>query len=573
MKPSLDNALAPMPRIRGRRQSWPWIWLSLLLHGVVQAQSVTPNSQPLQVPNFVVPAPAASSVLPPIELPRRDDFEGLVGGVRVHVSDFRLTGNTVLEPALLDGIFAAYRNRPLGFADLQALRSKLTRAYIDHGYITSGVLLPEQVIRDGVVELQAVEGRLTDVSVLTDGVFEPAYFADRLRLSAEPVIRIDRIEERLQRLQRDPRVAGLRAALRPGERRGEALLDVLVKERDPREFSVALSNHTNPSLGATGVEAYYRDLNASGHGDTLDTDLRLTEGLREFGLRYNRPINAMDTLLGLHLRGSRGAIVDDDFADLDIRSDILSYGLVFTQPLLDRVDQRLALYLSLDRRRSRSTLLDEGFSFSEGPENGVARLTLLRLGLDWQLPGRDRVSAARLQLTRGLDAWGATVHGDGRPDGRFTSLLGQVQHVQRFDWRSLRLILRGEFQLSDDRLLGLEQYALGGHASVRGYRENQVLRDQGVFASLEGRFAVWHTPGDPSHADLSLFVDAGRAANRHGGQAQTLSSIGVGLLGRLQGNWQYRVFWAQGLQSVDRGQEPDLQDEGLHFWLGYRWPG
>jgi hypothetical protein len=27
------------------------------------------------------------------------------------------------------------------------------------------------------------------------------------------------------------------------------------------------------------------------------------------------------------------------------------------------------------------------------------------------------------------------------------------------------------------------------------------------------------------------------------------------------------------LQSVDRGQEPDLQDEGLHFWLGYRWPG
>lgn len=573
MMPLLAAEPGRLPRWRGRRAALFWVSAFFWLPATAPAQSVTPNSQPLQVPDFVVPAPAVGGVLPPIDLPRQDDFAGVVGGLRVRVSDFRLRGNTVLEPAVLDGIFAAYRNRLLGFADLQALRSALTRAYIDRGYITSGVLLPEQVIRDGVVELQAVEGRLTDVNVLTDGVFEPAYFADRLRLSAEPVIRIDRIEERLQRLQRDPRVAALRAALRPGERRGEALLDVLVKERDPREYSVALSNHTNPSLGATGMEAYFRDLNAGGHGDTLDVDLRLTEGLRELGLRYNRPVNAMDTLLGLHLRGSRGAIVDDDFADLDIRSDILSYGLVLTQPLLDRVDQRLALYLSLDRRRSRSTLLDEGFSFTEGPENGVARLTLLRVGLDWQLPGRDRVSAARLQLTRGLDVWGATVHGDGRPDGRFTSLLGQVQHVQRFDWRSLRLILRGEFQLSDDRLLGLEQYALGGHASVRGYRENQVLRDQGVFGSIEGRFAVWHTPGDASHADLSLFVDAGRAANRHGRQAQTLSSIGAGLLGRLQGNWQYRVFWAQGLQSIDADQEPDLQDEGLHFWLGYRWPG
>ena len=178
-------------------------------------------------------------------------------------------------------------------------------------------------------------------------------------------------------------------------------------------------------------------------------------------------------------------------------------------------------------------------------------------------------------MSLGLDAVGATVHDDGRPDGKFTSVLGQVQHVQRFPWRNARLILRGEFQLTDDRLLTMEQFSIGGHASVRGYRENQLVRDYGAFVSAETRISVWNNSSGASFADLALFADAGRGRNNSSDAStipEDLASIGAGILGRLYAHWVYRLYWAHPLKQFDTDLDADLQDEGLHFSLGYQWP-
>jgi hemolysin activation/secretion protein len=99
------------------------------------------------------------------------------------------------------------------------------------------------------------------------------------------------------------------------------------------------------------------------------------------------------------------------------------------------------------------------------------------------------------------------------PDGEFFAWLGQFQWVRRFDPWGAQLVFRTDVQLAEDPLLSLEQFAMGGHATVRGYRENELVRDNGIISSLEVRVPLWSdTPGRPM-VELAPFFDWGNSWN------------------------------------------------------------
>src|SRR6202011_4600055 len=67
----------------------------------------------------------------------------------------------------LRAIVRRYENRPLGVSDINILMETLTRAYVNKGYITTRVYLPEQDIKGGILKLQVLEGRLASFSTST----------------------------------------------------------------------------------------------------------------------------------------------------------------------------------------------------------------------------------------------------------------------------------------------------------------------------------------------------------------------------------------------------------------------
>ena len=73
---------------------------------------------------------------------------------------------------------------------------------------------------------------------------------------------------------------------------------------------------------------------------------------------------------------------------------------------------------------------------------------------------------------------------------------------------------------------------------MRGYRENQVVRDQGYSASIELRYPLLGRPGASHWLYLIPFVDVGEAWDR-GESHQSLRSIGLGI------NWQFRKLFAE----------------------------
>jgi hemolysin activation/secretion protein len=58
--------------------------------------------------------------------------------------------------------------------------------------------------------------------------------------------------------------------------------------------------------------------------------------------------------------------------------------------------------------------------------------------------------------------------------------------------------------------LPLEQMAIGGRFSVRGYRENTMVRDHGLIVSLEGRIPLVENRRWAEFVQLVPFVDFGR---------------------------------------------------------------
>jgi len=124
-------------------------------------------------------------------------------------------------------------------------------------------------------------------------------------------------------------------------------------------------------------------------------------------------------------------------------------------------------------------------------------------------------------------------------------------------------------QYSPTTLLSVEKFALGGLDSVRGYRQNQVVRDNAVLGTIEGRYQLESVAG----LELVVFTDYGAGENANDALSQgrdSLSSIGTGISYQSLSGLSAELFFAHGFQDVEVSHY-DLQDEGIHFRLSYNY--
>jgi outer membrane protein assembly factor BamA len=75
------------------------------------------------------------------------------------------------------------------------------------------------------------------------------------------------------------------------------------------------------------------------------------------------------------------------------------------------------------------------------------------------------------------------------------------------------MVARTTMQFSTEHLFPLEQIAVGGRYSVRGYQEFTFVRDNGFLASLEFRVPVFTTADGVDRLHLAPFADVGRSWN------------------------------------------------------------
>lgn len=530
------------------------------------------------IPDFEPTDRARGSVLPPVEQLADPSLEALEAGAQVRIHTVDLRGNTVFDEQEIGPVVRPYLAREIGFEELQQLRDDLTLAYVERGYVTSGAIVPPQSLEDGVLEVWMVEGRVTDIQVTTDGRLRESYIESRLARAAGTPVNADTLERALQVLRQDERISGLRARLEPTERRGEALLQVEVVESRPWRVRLAGNDYSSPAIGSGRGELRASWNNVTGFGDELFAEYRGGVGLQDVRARWEWPVTPWDTRVSAHFRRTWSKVVEAPLDDYDISSQTATYGFRLSQPLYRTARSNLGAFLVGEYRSSETFLLGDPFSFVPGPDDGRVDLAVLRLGGDWTWRAPQQVLSARTVFSGGFPWLGATRNdAPDVPDAKFFAWLGQLQYARRFPKAlDIQLVVRGDVQLANSPLYALEQFAIGGHATVRGYRENRLVRDNGVVGSVELRLPVplpgwreWHP-----RFELAPFVDAGHSWNTDRGELGASTLLGVGIGGRLQlrEGLDFQVYWGHDVKEVRNLGDDSLQDQGVHLGIVWELP-
>ncbi|MEM1393634.1 MAG: ShlB/FhaC/HecB family hemolysin secretion/activation protein [Cyanobacteria bacterium P01_H01_bin.150] len=595
-------------------------WL-LLLHlgltittifnaGVVKAQVTNPDSeqlspqdvipptpQPLPIPDpNPSPPPPPEDVLPSPQTPSPSDK--LSATETITVTEFEFVGNTVLTSVELNQRINnkfIENNLPKTFSlqELLQIAAEVASFYAEKGYSTSGAIIsiPEATRNQqrGIVNIKVIEGKLEEINVTGSRRLNRSYIKSRLGVSLDKPLNIEGLQERLQLLSLNPLIKQVSAQLSAGSRQGLSVLNVEFKEAKSFNTTLSLDNGRSPSVGSFQRQIFAREGNVTGLGDALSLGYSNTDGSNSLDASYTLPLNSQNGTLRFSFNTTDSNVIEPPFDDInedgrgsDIESQSSFYEISLRQPLSRGVKNRtfreFALGISGSLRDSETSLLDEPFPLSPGADDeGDTRVFALRFFQDWTQQNAKEVIAFRSQLSVGLNALNSTVNeripetGEFVPDSRFFAWEGQAQWVRVLAPETL-LLVRANAQLSDQGLLSSEQFTVGGLGSVRGYRQNQLLADNGVFASTEVQIPILRTGNKSAPTGILQiipFFDIGTAWNNSGIEnpsTSTLVSLGMGLQWRNNNDFIARLDWGIPLTDID-SRDRTWQENGLLFSL------
>ena len=515
---------------------------------------------------LVLPAAAqaqAPGALPPVVLPGPAEPETFT------LTRISITGARTAPVADLQALAAPYLQRPLRLLDVEDLRQRINRELVARGLVNSGVVLAPgavQALAGGTLQLQLIEGRVTELRQQGLGGLSPQYLRSRL-LRPDETLNLPELQARFAAVLADPLVDRLNARLLPGTALGQSTLEVDLTRAAPVQLSLFANNQGAPSVGSTIGGAELRLLGLTGWGDLFTAVLARSGGTEQHDLAWTLPLAARTTTLQLRGARSNASVVEEPLASLGIASRVDTQEATLTHPLLDSARQRLQLGLAWSRRDSRTTLDGEPFSFNPGESDGHTRVRTWRLVQDGTWRDDRRVLALRSTFVFGRHGGAAEGPVPGLPRRAYRLWLGQAQGSLPLGEGSSQLLLRGTLQHTGHTLVPLEQLGLGGRHTVRGYRENTLVRDRGWALSAEGQFPLLGGDGARRRLQGVGFVDAGQGRNV-GGPAQRLASVGLGLKGQFD-DWEADLYIARRLERRPTDTHGDLQDHGIH--LSVRW--
>jgi hemolysin activation/secretion protein len=530
-------------------------WCGAPLYAQQVPPGATPGGALPQVQPAVPPAPRAEELF---SIPRVFDRPlGLDEGPRLLVTSFRLVGaedrpqrgvRVAEVEALLEEARKAQPAEGFTINQLQEVAGRVAAYYREHGFILAQSFVPAQNVVGGQVNVEVLEGRLSGVVV--EG--NKHYSSGTLLRPFTPLIGApvdkDSIESALLTLTNYPGITAF-GVLGAGKDVGTTNLTLRVQSEKRFQLDTAVDNHGSQFAGEYRgqVTATVNDL--LGRADRLQVT-----GLYAFdsgegqgfygGVDYEIPLfSARDSLRFSHLTNAYDvggpAVTSGAESDGRTRIDEIGYRHDFSPTRLGSTSIGLAVNVKHAEFRTPPTTLFED-------DLTTARLDFQWERVDTRFRGIDRVA---LSVTHGfndllgsLDEYDPAATGGASrlgASGQFDKITLKLQRLQRLT-RSTSLVLRADAQFTDDPLVSLEQFSLGGPEAVRAYPTAEILAEKGVLATIElllGAPGFANRPAFGSRTwgqvlQISMFADYGNGKSNDpllSAQAQSVDLAGAGV--------------------------------------------
>lgn len=507
--------------------------------------------------------------------PRRAD-----NGSAVKVSAFHITGNTVLTEAELQSRIASSIGRELTMSDLGGVADEISRYYRSKGYFVARAYLPAQEIKDGVVEIAVLEGRIGNVGVKVTGEGRLAESSVQQTIDGA-VKQGDVISERhLERgllLANDLAGVSVDSTLVPGASVGTSDLVVEAKRTPGVSGGIDYDNSGNKFTGSSRVGASLNIGNVLGDQISLRA---LTSGSdMNYGrVSYLLPVGSHGTKIGAAY-SSMHYKLGNDFSSLNADGNADIGSLYAIHPIVRSRNCNLYGQLGYDDKH----LTDN--ANGQQTDDKHNRLYTAGLSGDWRDGlgggGMNSYGVTYYGGSLGLDSKTAALDSIGaQANGSYSKTSYNFLRMQRLnDDFSLYAALSG--QTASKNLDSSEKFVLGGAGGVRSYPQGEASGDEGELLNIELRKQLnnnFQVVGfyDFGHIQLNRNTWTNwQGTNPSLQNSYSLAGAGLGLnfskAGSSTGGYSVKAYIASRIGSNPgrdiNGRDSDGTNNSTRFWL------
>lgn len=469
---------------------------------------------------------------------------------------------------------------PLSMGGLHEIMREIINDYRDKGRPVVDVVVMEQDITSGVIQLAVVEAKVGQIQAEGAKWFKPDRLTSQVRLEHGGPIDSTILMADLAWLNKNP-FRSIDLMYSPGE--GEEETDVILRVEDRFPMRVYVGGENSGNI-LTGRDRWYAGIN---YGNLWDLDHQINyqwtfndniDQLSAHALSYIAPLPWRHTL------SFQAAYVESEAAlpaPFNLKGETAQLSGRYTIPLPGKANLSHEVEFGYDFKYSTSNL-----------EFGV--LTALAIATDvHQFVGGYRARLRDKGGVTGVSAFAFLSPGDvggGNRDTAFNLARAGAKSSYtygRFDLdrlqklpRGFTFALRASGQVSNRNLLPSEQMGMGGYTSIRGYEEYELNVDQGYLLSTELRTPTIPVPifasdnaGKASEAQFLVFLDhgGGRNVNLLPGEPNSLSmtSIGPGLRWSVGDSFSLRFDY--GFQLEDSGAGLNAGNSRGHLGVQLAW--
>ena len=420
---------------------------------------------------------------------------------KVLVKKFRVEGNTLLSASEINAVAAPFEGKELTLEDMRNVADLITAKYRDKGYIIVNAFVPKQEIKENVVTIQVVEGKVESISVMGNKSYSTSFIENYLSvIYKDPSLKEDRLEKALVLLNDNPSL-DVKAALKAGTAPGTTDVIAEVKDKFPVWGNIFYDNYGTSTTGKNRVGFGLGLGNLLTSGDALNlwgiTGLdKIDVNALSYGrVDYSVPLGVYGTRAGIYYAHNLYEAAGD-VTPLGLSGNADLAGVFISHPLIKTRDSTLSARLGFDYKDVREYALQQLFAKDNVR---VATFGLFYDSTDRYL-GKNFADVTYHQGISGF------LGGSGNTDlnvstvgagGNFNKVTADALRIQKLPGYN-SLILKGSGQYSSDPLFVVEQFLIGGAGSVRGWDPAQYAGDIGYSLTAEADLS-------PFFADNTIF--------------------------------------------------------------------
>ncbi|SMD05084.1 ShlB/FhaC/HecB family hemolysin secretion/activation protein [Sporomusa malonica] len=435
-----------------------------------------------------------------------------------------------------------YYGQKIGWQGINLIVKMLTNAFIDRGYVTTRVLIPQQNISTGVLTLQVVPGTIKDIKLS-----DPTIRADwKSAFPARPgdILNLRDLEQGLEQMKRVPS-QDAQMQLLPGDKPGESIVQISVVQKKPWKLVMSLDDSGSKATGKLQASETFSLDNLFGINDLFNISINSDAerkgyryGTRGDSFSYSAPHGYWTYSLASSIYKYHQTI---ESMGTSFVSSGHSRNLEFKAEKLVYRDQHQKTSMAF------SVIKDSSKSYIDDTEIEIQRrkTTAAKLALIHKQYNGQTIVDYTIAYKRGVPWLGAqddpAASTDDQPTTHYNiwtldaSLTAPVT-IGRTK-ASYNATLHGQY--TKDMLYASEFLSIGNRYTVRGFDGEQTLAAENGWY-LRNELSV---PIKESGPEVYLALDVGQISGASVNQAPGKSLVGstVGVRGNL-GTAQYDVF-------------------------------